>query len=263
METGEPEVLVEQDGGVLVVTLNRPRRRNAINVAVLTRLREAFERADEDDSVRAVLLRGAGPGFCAGADLMSFAEAPTPEDVRDYLETHYAPLIGQMVALPVPILAAVNGVAAGAGASLALACDLRVMAEDAALLQAFINIGLVPDAGGTYLLARQVGYSRAFELAISGEPLPAARCLELGLCNRVVAPGELEDEAMAWARQLARRPTRTVGLTKRALHRAMTSTIDEAIAFEARMQMEAVTTEDHVEGITAFVMKREPEFKGR
>ena len=180
---------------VATITLNRPQTRNAINDELLEGLRAALEQARDDGQVRAVVLTGAGKGFCSGADLAMFAGPITPDEVLEYLVGRYRPIIGLICSLPKPVIAAVNGVAAGAGASVALACDLRVMADDASLLQAFSNLGLVPDAGSTWFLSRMVGYSRAFELMSEAERIGAARCLELGLANQVVLAAELLDAA--------------------------------------------------------------------
>lgn len=182
--------------------------------------------------------------------------------MRDAIVKYYKPLIMAMVEIEKPIIGAINGGAAGAGASLALACDLRVMADDAYILQAFSNIGLVPDAGSTWFMARLVGYSRALQLCIEAERIPAARCLEWGLCNRVVHAGELQGTAHAWARSLAQRPTLAVGWTKQALCAAMTTTLEASIHLEADLQAQAVQTADHREGVLAFAQKRAPQFRG-
>jgi 2-(1,2-epoxy-1,2-dihydrophenyl)acetyl-CoA isomerase len=165
--------------------------------------------------------------------------------------------------MPKPVIGAINGVAAGAGASLALACDLRVMADDASLLQAFVNIALVPDAGSTYFLTRLVGYSRALEIALSGARVPAARCLELGLANRVVPATELPAAAQGWAAELAQGPTQAIGLTKQLLHQATLASLEEMLEREAELQTIAIQSADHREGVAAFREKRIPRFQGR
>jgi 2-(1,2-epoxy-1,2-dihydrophenyl)acetyl-CoA isomerase len=251
------------DDGVASITLNRPSTRNAINTALLEGLGECLRRAGDDAAVRAIVITGAGKGFCAGADLSELAALPEPEQVYDYILRHYQPVIGQICTIQKPVIAAINGVAAGAGASLALACDLRIMADDAALMQAFTNIGLVPDAGSTWFLTRLVGYSRAFEIAAEGERIGAPRCLELGLANRVVEAGSLGHEARQWAQRLAQRPTLALGLLKTALHQAQRLDLMDAIEYEARLQQRAVASEDHREGLAAFKEKRAPRFKGR
>jgi 2-(1,2-epoxy-1,2-dihydrophenyl)acetyl-CoA isomerase len=259
----EPNVLYELADSVATITLNRPQARNAINPELHRELIEAVARAGNDSAARAVVIAGAGKSFCAGADLQVFAGPLSPDEVYDYIVTNYRPLMEMICALPKPVIAAVNGAAAGAGASLALAADLRVMADDGVLLQAFSNIGLLPDAGATWLLARQVGYSRAFEMAAEGKPVPAARCLELGLANRVVPAASLLAEAQSWARSLAQRPTLALALTKRAMYHALSSDLLDTIEFEARLQKQTITSADHAEGVRAFAEKRAPRFTGK
>ncbi|NBC16323.1 MAG: enoyl-CoA hydratase [Bacteroidetes bacterium] len=255
-------VVLERDDAVATLTMNRPERRNALNRDLERDLMAALETVRDDDAVRAVVLTGAGAGFCAGADLTSFAEMPNPDQVEHHLIKVYGTLVDLLTTMPKPILAAVNGSAAGAGCSLALACDLRVMADDATLLQAFSNIALVPDAGSTWLLARQVGYSRAYQIAIEGDRIPADRCLDLGLTNKVVPPDDLLGAAHDWAHRLAARPTLALGLTKQAMHAAMTSSLQEAIALEARLQKQCLQSDDFTEGVMAFMQKRDPSFTG-
>lgn len=256
-------VLYEVQDTVATITLNRPAKRNALDAALMRDLRAALGQAAADARLRAILLTGAGEGFCAGADLSSFQTRPTPDEVYDSILHSLGPLATAIVEMPKPVIAAINGVAAGAGASLALACDLRVMAHDAALLMAFSNIGLVPDAGATWLLVRQIGYGLAFEFAAEGDRLAAGRCLELGLTNKVVPADNLHDIALAWAKKLARRPTLALSLTKQALHHAQLSALAAAIEFEARMQQQAYQSADFAEGVAAFLQKRPPEFQGR
>lgn len=256
-------ITVDRADAVATVTMRRPERRNALSPALDAELRTAFDELASDETVRAVVLAGEGRDFCSGADLSAFEDLPTPDDVYDHLTTRYLPLIETITTAPKPVLAAVNGSAAGAGCALALACDLRVMAEDARLLMAFSNIGLVPDMGASWLLVRQVGHGRAFEIAAEGAPVPAGRCLELGLTNRVVLADELLGATQAWAARLAERPTRALGLTKKALLYAAHSPLDEAIEHEAQLQRQAAATHDHHEGVTAFLEKRQPRFEGR
>jgi 2-(1,2-epoxy-1,2-dihydrophenyl)acetyl-CoA isomerase len=206
-------VLYESGDGVARISLNRPERRNALTLAMLAELGDLLRRAAQDISVRAVVVSGEGRGFCAGQDLGVFQTGLSGDEVRDSVRQYYKPVILEICTMPKPVIAAVHGVAAGAGASLALACDLCIMAEDAALLQAFSNIGLVPDAGSTWFLARRVGTSRAFEIAVEGERISAQRCLELGLANRVTSAARLHEDALEWAKRLAQRPTFAVALT--------------------------------------------------
>ncbi len=258
----QQELLYQVTAGVATLTLNRPQRRNALTPDLLQALYAACTRAERDPEVRALLITGAGKGFCAGQDLSIFDGVPSPAEVRSLVLESYRPLIQRIVGLEKPVIAAINGVAAGAGASLALACDLRIMAHDATLLMAFSNIGLVPDAGATYFLARLVGYSRAFEIAALGERIAASRCLELGLTNWVTGADTLADDAMAHATRLAERPTIALGLTKRALHVATQEPLAEILTLEAELQATAAATADHREGIRAFAEKRLPAFQG-
>jgi 2-(1,2-epoxy-1,2-dihydrophenyl)acetyl-CoA isomerase len=259
----EQGVLYRVTEQVATVTLNRPQKRNAFTPEMLQALRGAFVRAGEDPAVRAVLLTGAGKGFCAGQDLAIFDGVPSPERVREIVLDYYRPMILSIVQLQKPVIAAVNGVAAGAGASLALACDLRIMAHDASLLMAFSNIGLVPDAGASWFLTRLVGYSRAYEIAALGERVGAERCLELGLTNWVTGADTLLADALERAIRLAQRPTLALGMTKHALQQAAQHDLATILELEAELQARATATADHQEGIAAFVQKREPRFRGQ
>jgi 2-(1,2-epoxy-1,2-dihydrophenyl)acetyl-CoA isomerase len=255
--------LYAQEDQVAQITLNRPERRNALNAQLNQDLLAAFGHARDDESVRAIVLTGSGRGFCAGADLSDFAQQPTAEQVYDGILTSYQPLMGLITTIEKPVIAAINGVAAGAGAALALACDLLVMAEDASLMMAFSNIGLVPDAGACWFLLRQVGYGRAYQIAIEGERISAASCLQFGLTNKVVAADQLLPEAQAWAAKLAKRPTLALGLTKHALNYAARHDLASTIEYEARLQKQTIPSHDHLEGVRAFAERRSPEFKGR
>lgn len=259
----EQTVLYQVDSGVATITLNRPTRRNAVTPEMLQTLHARMLDAGQDERVRAVLLTGAGKGFCAGQDLSIFDGVPTPDAVREIVLNYYRPLIESICRLEKPVIAAINGVAAGAGASLALACDLRIMAEDASILMAFSNIGLVPDAGASWFLTRLVGYSRAYEIALTGERITAQHCLALGLANRVTATNALATEAQQWAQQIAQRPTVALGLTKRVMQQATMQDLATILVAEAELQAQATTTADHREGILAFVEKRAPIFTGR
>lgn len=253
----------EMQGNVALLTLNRPERRNAMNRELNRDLLAGLERAAGDNQVRAVLVTGAGKGFCAGADLAMFQSQPTADQVYEIIVSSYQPMMEVVTGMKKPVIAAINGVAAGAGASLALACDLRLMAHDATMMMAFSNIALVPDAGATWLLTRLVGYSRAYEIAVEGSRIPADRCLELGLTNKVVPAEQLLLIAMAWARKLAERPTLALGLTKQAMQFAQLHDLSSSIEYEARLQKQTVSSQDFIEGVMAFMQKREAQFQGK
>lgn len=252
--------------GVGVLVLNRPDVLNAFNdelgFAVLDKVREA----SSDGSVRCLVITGAGRGFCAGEDLSALAggyESGDPPELGGTLTDRYNPLIRELRAMPKPVVAAINGVAAGAGASLALACDHRVASEKAKLVLAFIKVGLVPDSGAVWFLANMIGEARAMELATTGRPVDAAEALQLGLVNEVVAPDRLEDRWRELAAELAAAPTRAYALTKDLVYGAADRTLSEHLDIEVKAQSEAGRTDDHLEGVQAFLGKRQPTFKGR
>ena len=263
MSTIYQTVLYSTEQGVALIRMNRVERRNAFTPEMLAELDDAFARAEADPGVRAVVLAAEGPTFSAGQDLSIFTGQVDPGNVREAIMTYYRPLILRMTSMEKIVVGAINGGAAGAGASLALACDLRIMADDGYVLQAFSNIGLVPDAGSTWFMARLIGYSRALQLCIEAERIPAARCLELGLCNKVVPAAELLPTALAWAQQLAQRPTLALGWTKLALGAAGQISLEAAIELEADLQAQAIATADHFEGVMAFLQKRPPVYQGK
>ena len=246
---------------VATITLDRPDALNALTVASKLELRAAFERVAGDASVRAVVLTGAGRAFCSGQDLKERLQPDAaPLDVE--LRERYNPIIRAMRVLDRPIVGAINGIAAGAGASLAFACDVRMAAEGASFLLAFGRVGLIPDSGATWLLPRLVGPSKAAEMAFLAEPLSAGDAERLGLVIRVVPADQLADEAHAVAVRLAGLAPRAVALTKRALDVAWDRSFDEALELEADLQGRAGSTADHAEGIAAFLEKRPPRFTG-
>jgi 2-(1,2-epoxy-1,2-dihydrophenyl)acetyl-CoA isomerase len=258
--TTAPELLQSITDGVLTLTLNRPEVLNAITPALVDELTDSLRDAASGRTVRVVIITGAGRGFCSGQDLRA-AAGDGGLDVGRVLRDHYTPAIRAIRSMDQPVIAAVNGVAAGAGFSLALACDLRIAAESASFVQAFVRIGLIPDLASTYFLPRLIGPARAAELTMLGETVDAARALELGIVNRVVPDPKLASAAAELAGRLARGP-RSIGLTKRALEVSHENDLEAQLAVEERLQTEATTTNDFAEGVSAFLEKRRATFTG-
>jgi 2-(1,2-epoxy-1,2-dihydrophenyl)acetyl-CoA isomerase len=255
------EVETSRDGAVLTITLNRPDVLNALNAAMHAGLAAALKEAARDDDVRAVVLTGAGRGFCVGQDLSEFREAPG--DIGDRLRSAYHPNVLAIRSLEKPVIAAVNGAAAGAGVSFACACDIRIAADSATFVPAFINIGLVPDSGGTYFVTRLLGPARAFEWLASGRRLSAAEAHAWGVVSEVVEADALMQRAAQLAAELAALPTRGIGMTKRLIDHTLTARLPEQLEREAQLQAAATLTHDFREGVDAFLEKREPRFRGR
>jgi Enoyl-CoA hydratase/carnithine racemase len=253
-------ITLETKNGVATLTLNRPDAYNAFNDAMGEEVGDALGQAARDDGVRALLLTGAGKAFCAGQDLKSIEP---DRSLGDVVEKVWNPVLQRLWDLEKPVVAALNGIAAGAGASLALACDLRVASEKAALSVVFTKVGVVPDSGITWTLPRLVGMGRALELAYLADPVDAATAERLGLVNRVVPADDLLEEAGSLARRLAEGPTLAYALTKRAMRRAATSTFPEALEYEGHLQEIAGRSADYGEGVAAFVEKRPARFQGR
>ncbi|NWG15203.1 MAG: enoyl-CoA hydratase/isomerase family protein [Chloroflexi bacterium] len=256
-------LLYQVDGAALTITMNRPERLNAMNDTMRRELIAAFSQAADDETVRVVVLTGAGRGFCSGADLAAAMENGAPVNFGELLRETYNPLVMLMRGLPKPIIAAVNGAAAGAGMSLALACDLRIAAESASFMQAFVKIGLVPDSGSTWLLPRLVGLTRALDLMLTGRRVAADEALSLGLVNAVVPDGRLMETVHETARAFAEAPTRAIGYIKQAVNFALDQNLEAALEKEAELQDLAGATDDHREGVAAFLEKRPPQFTGR
>ncbi|MEO8203318.1 MAG: 2-(1,2-epoxy-1,2-dihydrophenyl)acetyl-CoA isomerase PaaG [Betaproteobacteria bacterium] len=258
-------ILVSLEAGVQTITLNRPDKLNSFNPEMHAALRTALDAAAGDPDIRCVLLTGAGRGFCAGQDLSEreMKESDTPRDLGSTIEKFYNPLVKFMQALPKPIVCAVNGIAAGAGANIALACDIVLAAKSAAFLQAFAKIGLVPDSGGTYFLPRLVGTGRAMALAMLADKLPAADAERMGLIWKAIDDDKLMAEAQAMCRHLATQPTRALGLMKQAIYAAGGNTLAAQLDLERDLQRQAGGSPDYREGVTAFLEKRKPSFTGR
>jgi 2-(1,2-epoxy-1,2-dihydrophenyl)acetyl-CoA isomerase len=259
------DVLLTQDtSGVRLLTLHRPESFNSLNVELKQELINALRKAAADDAVRALVLTGAGRAFCVGQDLKEHAamlDAGDPTPLRT-VEEHYNPLIRALTTMPKPVIAAVNGTAAGAGASLAYACDLRVASAEAKFLLAFATVGLSSDSGASWTLPRLIGYGRAMELMLLGEPVTADEALRIGMVNRVVDAGQTAEAAMELAQRLAAGPTSAYARIKETMLAAASEGLDEALAVEAGAQVEAGRTADHREAVAAFVAKRTPTFTG-
>jgi 2-(1,2-epoxy-1,2-dihydrophenyl)acetyl-CoA isomerase len=257
-------ILFDIQGGVARLTLNRPERLNSFNTAMHAEVREALGSV-KDREARVLVLTGAGRGFCAGQDLNDRAVAPagTAADLGESVEKNYKPLVLALRSLPVPVIAAVNGVAAGAGANIALACDIVIAARSSSFVQGFSKLGLVPDSGGTWTLPRLVGSARAMGLALLGDKLSADQAVQWGLIWRSVDDAELSAVVDALATQLAAAPTRGLARTKQALYEGWDRTLEDQLDIERDYQRELGYTADYAEGVAAFTQKRPPQFKGR
>ncbi len=259
--SSEQNVTIERQGAIAIVSFNRPESLNAIEAGIRAEILAATEEVNADDSVRVVILTGAGRAFCAGADL---TEKQSPDfSVEDQLNLEYKPVLMAIANAPKPWISAVNGAAAGVGSAFAMNCDLTVMADNAYIYQAFAAIGLIPDGGATWHLARTLGKKRAYELIALGEKLTAYKCLELGLCNRVVPADKLMDEALALATELVGKAPLSLRYAKQTVNAAMTESVDQTISTEARFQALCIKSADAVEGAIAFVQKRAPVFQGK
>ena len=253
------EVLTERDGAVLTITLNRPEVFNAFNAALHAALRDALEQAASPD-VRAVVITGAGRGFCSGQDLKEFQEMP--DSIQERLERTYHPNIRAVRSLEKPVIAAVNGPCAGAGLSLAAACDLRIASDAATFVPGFIGIGLIPDSGGSWFVHRLLGFARAFDWMTSNRRLTAAEAHAWGLVSEVAEADAFSARTAELAATYAALPTRAIGMTKRLFDHAYDATLEEQLALEAELQQAATQTGDFAEGVQAFLEKREPRFSG-
>lgn len=256
---------ITRSNGVATLTLNRPQKLNALNDQLMFALQDMLRELERDDSIRALVLTGAGRGFCSGQDLQSESVGIGGQRVSlgESIRRCYNPIVTKLRRMEKPIIAAVNGIAAGAGASLAFACDFRIAADSAVFIQSFSKIGLIPDSGSTFLLPRLIGLTRAFELMVTAGRLAADEALRLGLINKLVTQEELLAAAHLFAGELAAGPTRAIGLTKRAVNKALFSNLEELLEYEAALQEIAGQTSDFQEGVKAFMEKRKPVYTGK
>ncbi len=255
-------ILLKIENNIGFITLNRPDVFNSFNREMALLMQETLDNCANDTNVRAIVITGNGKAFCAGQDLK---EVTTPElnpGFRAILEEHYNPIIQKIRNIEKPIVAAVNGVAAGAGANIALACDIVVASESAAFIQAFSKIGLVPDSAGTFFLPRLIGFQKASALMMLGDKVGALEALNLGMIYKVFPIGIFEEEVTNLAKTLADMPTLALGLTKRLLNQSLTNNLEQQLVLESDLQIQASSSNDYNEGVTAFVEKRKPEFKG-
>lgn len=258
----DPSIVLEKKGAVACITLNRPDKFNSFNRAMSLAMHQALDEAKKDDAIRAVLITGQGKAFCAGQDL---GEAIDPEGpgIRRIVAEHYNPIILRIRELEKPVIGAVNGIAAGAGANIALACDITLAARSAGFIQAFSKIGLIPDSGGTFILPRLIGWQRATALMMLGDKVSAEEAVAMGMIYKTCDDDKLAAAAMELANKLAGMPTRGLGLTKRLLNDSFSNNLEAQLQREVLVQAEAGETEDHREGVNAFLEKRPAVFKGR
>ena len=258
-----PDILLTRDGAVATITLNRPERLNSFRRSMHAELNQALTVIESDAGIRALVITGAGKGFCAGQDLSDLNVTPgAMTDLGELIE-QFNPMIRRIQALPIPVIASVNGTAAGAGANLALACDIVLAARSASFLQAFSKIGLIPDSGGTWFLPRHIGMARAMGLAMLADKLPAEKAEQWGLIWKCVDDDTLASETAQIAQHLSTLPTKALGMTKTALHASADNSLDTQLDLERDMQRTLGQSADYMEGVSAFLQKRAPKFEGR
>jgi 2-(1,2-epoxy-1,2-dihydrophenyl)acetyl-CoA isomerase len=260
MSNNSIELKIENN--VAWISLNRPEVFNSFNREMAFLLQETLDNCANDTNVRAIVITGNGKAFCAGQDLKEVTDPELNPGFRKILEEHYNPIIKKIRSIEKPIIAAVNGVAAGAGANIALACDVVVATESTSFIQAFSKIGLIPDSAGTFFLPRLIGFQKASALMMLGDKVTAQDALQMGMIFKIYPTGLFEEEVMSLASTLAQMPTKAIGLTKRLLNQSMTNNLEQQMALESDLQIEASSSNDYKEGVTAFVEKRIPEFKG-
>jgi 2-(1,2-epoxy-1,2-dihydrophenyl)acetyl-CoA isomerase len=256
-------IIFNKEGGIARITLNRPKAFNSFNRQMALEMQEALDECQNDESIRAVVISGEGKAFCAGQDLGEVTNPEQNPGFEKILDEHYGPIIKKIRTTMKPILAAVNGVAAGAGANIALACDVVIARESASFIQAFSAIGLIPDSGGTFFLPRLVGFQKASALAMLADKVSAAEAERMGMIYKYVADDDFEDQIEATAVKLASLPTKGLALTKEAFNSSFVNSLNAQLDVESKLQIQASRTEDYSEGVKAFMEKRKPEFKGK
>ena len=256
-------ILKKIENGVATLTLNRPEVFNSFNREMALAFQSELDTCENDASVRAIVITGSGKAFCAGQDLKEVTTPALNPGFKKILEEHYNPIITRIRVIEKPIIAAVNGVAAGAGANIALACDIVIAHEKVSFIQAFSKIGLVPDSAGTFFLPRLIGFGKASALMMLGDKVNAADALAMGMIYKVTSLEDFQTEIHTIATTLAQMPTKALGMTKRLLNESMSNTLEEQLALESKLQIEAASSEDYAEGVAAFVEKRKPNFKGK
>jgi 2-(1,2-epoxy-1,2-dihydrophenyl)acetyl-CoA isomerase len=248
---------------IAFITLNRPEVFNSFNREMALRLQSTLDACEANDAVRAIVLSGNGKAFCAGQDLKEVTDPELNPGFKKILDEHYNPIITRIRAIKKPIIAAINGVAAGAGANIALACDIVVAHEKVSFIQAFSLIGLVPDSGGTFFLPRLIGFQKALALAMLGDKISAEEAEKMGMIYKVIPLESFEEEVNALALKLANMPTKALGMIKELFNKSMANTLENQLALESKLQIEAAQSDDYAEGVSAFIEKRKPNFKGK
>lgn len=256
-------ILLKIENKIAFITLNRPEVFNSFNREMALTLQDTLDACEKDDEVRAIVLTGSGKAFCAGQDLKEVTSPELNPGFKKILEEHYNPIILRIRNIEKPIIAAINGVAAGAGANIALACDIVVADERVNFIQAFSLIGLIPDSAGTFFLPRLIGFQKASALAMLGNKISAEEAERLGMIYKYVSPEEFQETINRIALKLANMPTKALGLIKKTFNQSLTNTLEEQLALESKHQIEAAGTEDYAEGVAAFIEKRKPNFKGK